>query len=123
MLGAWGVPGHFKGRGSYSASILPWWCFCCETKLEGLRAKSVIRRLGFANGGFFLNYEASKGGLLILWKDDVDLSIVGYSTGHIDSEIVDKEGLRCRFTWVYGHSNKNERMHTWEHRAYFYKLS
>ena len=55
--------------------------------------------------------------MLILWKDDVDLCMVGYSMGHIDSEIVDKEGLRWRFTWVYGHSNKYERKHTWERRA------
>ena len=55
--------------------------------------------------------------MLILWKDDVELSIVGYSMVYIDSQIVDKEGLRWRFTWVYGHSNKNEKKHTWEHRA------
>ena len=91
MLGACGI---------YPTSILPKWCFCCETKLEGLRAKSVICPLGFANGGFFVNSEGSKGGLLILWKDDVDLSIVGYSMGHIGSQIVDKEGLRWGFTWV-----------------------
>lgn len=45
--------------------------------------EAICRQLEFKNG-FFVDCVGRKGGLMLLWSDDTDLSIKSFSQDHID---------------------------------------
>ncbi|KAL5752883.1 hypothetical protein ACOSQ2_023390 [Xanthoceras sorbifolium] len=60
--------------------------FLSETKLRGSMANLLKVRLGFKNG-FWVDSEGKGGGLMLLWNENVEVSILSYSQGHIDSMV------------------------------------
>ena len=67
----------------------------------------VRSRVGFSNG-FYVDCMNRRGGLALLWKAEVDLSIKSFSEGHIDSVVKQEEGgLIWRFTGFYGNPVAN----------------
>jgi hypothetical protein len=72
-----------------------------ETKISAKRVEDLRVTLGFA-GCFAVDSEGLSGGLGLFWSDDYDVSVKGFSTGHIDA-MVQKKGQNStewRFTWV-----------------------
>lgn len=47
------------------------------------------------------------------WNKDWDVPIFSYSQGHIDA-VINKGGLKWRFTGIYGQSVQDRRKETWE---------
>lgn len=46
------------------------------------------------------------GGLALLWRKDVDVNLLSYSTNHIDADVaLPGEESRWRFTGFYGFRN------------------
>lgn len=64
--------------------------FMLETKSRGRRAKSLVRRLGFPNSSFIVDSEGLKGGLMLMWKEEIVVPILSYSKCQIDALITDK---------------------------------
>ncbi|PON87786.1 Endonuclease/exonuclease/phosphatase [Trema orientale] len=55
-----------------------------ETRFASNWAMRVKDQIGFANS-FHVNSEGRSGGLLLLWTDEVDVTIKSFSKGHIES--------------------------------------
>lgn len=55
-----------------------------ETRLSHGSFGSLMLQLGF-HKGFIVYRVSSSGGLVMLWRDDLNAQLVSYSTGHIDN--------------------------------------
>lgn len=87
--------------------------FLSETRLVKRRMEGVRAKLGYANG-FFVDSKNTAGGLALLWKESLKLSVQSFSTGHIDSVIdFPSEVGGWRFTGFYGHPVTHKRAHSW----------
>ncbi|XP_071925732.1 uncharacterized protein [Coffea arabica] len=86
--------------------------FLSETKLLTGEMDVVRRRVGFENG-FSIDCRNRGGGLALLWRVGVELSIVSYSVGHIDAVIKDSVmGQHWRFIGFYGPPKLSQRKHS-----------
>lgn len=65
------------------------------------------------SGCFSVDCIGRSGGLCLLWKEEVDVTIRSFSSSHIDAS-VKWESLMWRFSGVYGHPNASQRFQTWE---------
>ncbi|XP_060969635.1 uncharacterized protein LOC133036885 [Cannabis sativa] len=91
----------------------PNFLFLCETfsgkeKLERLRVK-----LGF-DGLFSIYARGHSGGLAMLWRNDSEARLLGYSFNHIDMEISEDASSPWRLAGVYGDPNRSLRYKTWD---------
>lgn len=87
--------------------------FSMETYLNVERMEAVLVKLGF-KGLFVVNNEGHIGGLAMLWKQDFDLQITGYSNNHIDATIsMDTCRPKWRFTGLYGYLERWRRRDSW----------
>ncbi|KAH1129231.1 hypothetical protein J1N35_000609 [Gossypium stocksii] len=75
--------------------------FLCEMKLKMVNL-SRIQNICRMNGGLVVNAEGWSGGLALLWKEDLDISIQTYSKHHTDSLV------RHRLRFKYDNSRVNE---------------
>ncbi|XP_022841874.1 uncharacterized protein LOC111365549 [Olea europaea var. sylvestris] len=113
---SWNAQGHRNPRGIHALSNLirkedPDVLFLQETKLNAANMELCRIKLKFYG---CLNVQAvgRSGGIALLWKSNVNLSILGYSTKHIDAKI--ESPLHCWFlTGIYGHPETTKRMETW----------
>ncbi|XP_038718208.1 uncharacterized protein LOC120011213 [Tripterygium wilfordii] len=89
-------------------------CFLIETKLHSSKIDFVRNKLHFKHG-LAVDSIGSRGGLMLLWKEEVDISVLSYSTWHIHVEI--KEGSDV-FSWnltcFYGHPEASQRKFSWD---------
>ncbi|XP_057794871.1 uncharacterized protein LOC131011108 [Salvia miltiorrhiza] len=76
---------------------------------EAARWKSFLE----FDGHFVVNPNGASGGLMLFWKDPLDVAISSYSPGHIDCR-VSNDGVTWRFTGFYGHPDAAQRHHSWE---------
>lgn len=93
------------------ADVSPMVVFIGETKVLKRNCEWWRNVLGFS-GQFFANAHGRSGGLLLLWRDFMDISIKSYSLGHIDCSIKCADHL-WRFTGFYGNPDQSMRKHSW----------
>ncbi|PPR99205.1 hypothetical protein GOBAR_AA21467 [Gossypium barbadense] len=74
------------------------------------RIRDICRMLGC----LAVNSESQRGGLVLMWKESVDVAIQNYSNHHIDSFVKMEGHNRFRFTGFYGHADPNLRNHSWD---------
>ncbi|KAL0410571.1 UNVERIFIED_CONTAM: hypothetical protein Slati_3646800 [Sesamum latifolium] len=56
-----------------------------------------------------------KGGLMLLWRKDINLVVNSFSCSHIDVGVFNKEGVAgWRFTGIYGQPDVGRRGETWQ---------
>lgn len=87
--------------------------FLMETRLPHHKFGLLKMQLGFCKG-FMVERVGLGGGLISLWRDDLDVQLVSYSQGHIDVWVenwIDSGG--CFFTGFYGHWHVSHRKHSW----------
>jgi exonuclease III len=58
--------------------------------------------------------EGSSGGLALFWRSEVEVGVKSFSKYHIDSVIQEEDGLKWRFTGIYGEPKSEDRDNTWE---------
>ncbi|KAK6153786.1 hypothetical protein DH2020_013425 [Rehmannia glutinosa] len=85
--------------------------FLSETRMRGYNCRRWKEWLGF-EGMFIVNCEGKKGGLMLLWKGAISVTIQSYSPGHIDSIIQDGD-KQWRFTGFYGNPETTRRRDSW----------
>lgn len=87
--------------------------FLQKTKLS---AKVMIEKkyhLGFSNY-IALDCEGRSGGITLLWKEEVKVSVLSYSKQHIDALIIDcANNTEWHITGVYGHPDSAHRLAIW----------
>ncbi|XP_024021734.1 uncharacterized protein LOC112091706 [Morus notabilis] len=86
--------------------------FLMETRLRSKAAESVKRRCGF-HGGFYVDCSGRSGGLMLMWKEEVEVHIQSYSQSHIDCHVRFPHGVWWRFTGFYGNPSRSDRHHSW----------
>ncbi|GKV43150.1 hypothetical protein SLEP1_g50482, partial [Rubroshorea leprosula] len=87
--------------------------FLCETLLDKRGMDKVRRRLGFSHC-FTVDKVGRSGGLAMLWKHDIQLSLFSYSRNHIDMQVERMGSCTWRFTGYYGHPERHNRRHSWQ---------
>lgn len=88
--------------------------FLQEIKLIEKKFERLKFQLGY-HDYLAIDMVGCSGGLSLMWKSEVDLSICSYSTSHIDALIVkDRRGRRkWQLTGVYRQPNIVKRHETW----------
>lgn len=100
----------------------PWVVFLCETKLSAFEMKKVKLALDFPSG-VFVEAEGGKGGLALLWKDEVSFVLSSLSQYHVEGQILLESGLSFRFAGVYGESRHGCKTRTWRLLRFLAKQS
>ncbi|KAG2627072.1 hypothetical protein PVAP13_3KG226670 [Panicum virgatum] len=85
--------------------------FLSETHLDKVKADNVRRRAGFDH---LIIHESDgrSGGLLLLWKEEVNIRLQAVTHNYID--VVIEENGGWRFTGVYGEPDWRHKARTWE---------
>ncbi|KAL5539433.1 hypothetical protein UlMin_045908 [Ulmus minor] len=86
--------------------------FLCETKLVAGQCKNLKQKLGY-DGCFVRDCIGRKGGLILLWKESVEVVIQSTSAGHIDA-LVSQAERHWRFTGFYGSPEVEGRKFSWD---------
>ncbi|KAF5463276.1 hypothetical protein F2P56_019199 [Juglans regia] len=93
---------------------LPDVLFLQETRLSTREVESCKYKLGFQNC-LAISSDGRKGGIALLWDVEIDLSVINYSSNHVDAVIKD---LRLRkghwfLTALYGFPETHLRHQSW----------
>ncbi|XP_042972796.1 uncharacterized protein LOC122304603 [Carya illinoinensis] len=87
--------------------------FLMETKLTSRQMERIRVRVGF-ECCFVVNSDGRKGGVALLWRNEIKLSIKSFSLFHIDAKISGTDGgMEWKFTGLYGHLEIEKREETW----------
>ncbi|KAF8408042.1 hypothetical protein HHK36_007182 [Tetracentron sinense] len=92
----------------------PWFVFLMETRLKKQDMEKIKVSLGFSNA-IVVESVGRSGGLCLLWRQDLDISLQSYSKNHIDV-VLGTVGERevWRLTGMYGHPEAAKKWETWE---------
>ncbi|XP_075523988.1 uncharacterized protein LOC142556413 [Primulina tabacum] len=86
--------------------------FISESKMRDYQCRWWINSLGFF-GMFTVSCQGRSGGLILLWKAPLDVTVHSYSSDHIDCMV--KLFEKCwRFTGFYGNPNASNIHLSWE---------
>lgn len=85
--------------------------FLSETHLDNAKAENVRRRAGF-DRMIVDESDGRSGGLLLLWRDDVNVRVQGVTKNYID--VIIDDDVSWRFTGVYGEPEWNRKHVTWD---------
>ena len=96
-----GNPCTFGALKRLLKKVSPDLVFLSETKLHKYKADKMKDVLGF-QGGFSVPSKGRSGGLILLWSEDADVTVLSYSDGHIDARIKMQDGFLWRFSDLYG---------------------
>lgn len=95
----------------------PQFVFLSETKLKGKEWDSLKRRLNYSN---FLSVDCEgegrhrKGGIAMLWKNEMDMVLMSCSRNHLDFTYTAANGGQYRITGIYGYPDDDKKHMTWQ---------
>lgn len=72
--------------------------FVSEPRVSKLVASNWRYLLNFSNC-FCVDANSQSGNLLLFWNDNIDVSILSYSSGHVDCFISSSSLVLYRFLW------------------------
>ncbi|XP_042964718.1 uncharacterized protein LOC122298940 [Carya illinoinensis] len=88
--------------------------FLMETKLSQARATKVARKARFERC-VAVDAVGRSGGLMLMWKQDVQLELINYSQRHINVLMKnDESNVNWVLTCFYGHPKTNKRREAWQ---------
>ncbi|KAB1671561.1 hypothetical protein, partial [Gossypium barbadense] len=87
--------------------------FLSETKMSANDFCRVQNNRRLQNG-LAVNSEGRSGGLALMWRDGMNVSIQNFSKHHIDSKVRLDDNKTIRVTAFYGHANPNFRRSSWD---------
>ncbi|PPD73001.1 hypothetical protein GOBAR_DD30103 [Gossypium barbadense] len=80
--------------------------------MNAIEFQKVQTRCRMQNG-LVVNSDGRSGGLALMWKDELDVTIKSYSKHHIDSIVKLGCTKTIRVMGYYGHANPSERNSSW----------
>jgi hypothetical protein len=83
-----------------------------ETKLSSKKMEIIRVKVGF-DYAFTVPSVGRSGGLALLWKQEVDVSIRNFSQHHIDAHMESNQRLCWRLTGFYGQLEHHRRRESW----------
>lgn len=86
--------------------------FISETKIKAGRCRNWRAIFGF-DGQFVVDSKGASGGLILFWKNPLDVDVLNFSVGHVDC-MVTMDDKKWRFTGFYGNPDHSKRVHSWE---------
>lgn len=87
--------------------------FLMETRLGFIRMEDIKRRLGF-DYLFTVDSVGLNGGLALIWKKELEISILSHSVNHIDTSVrTATTSPIWRFTGFYGCLERHRRRISW----------
>ncbi|XP_073019494.1 uncharacterized protein [Primulina eburnea] len=86
--------------------------FLSETKMTANKSKNW-RDIWGCTGCFTVDSQGTKGGLMLLWNEGLEIHIKSFSMGHIDCSVRDGDKM-WRFTGFYGHPETHYRNFSWD---------
>ncbi|GMI95249.1 hypothetical protein HRI_003194200 [Hibiscus trionum] len=86
--------------------------FLCDTRLDKRKAEDVRRRVNMA-GNLVVERNDEGLGLMLLWSEDTQVSLLSFSKAHIDVEI-SKNDVCFRFTGMYGTCHRSNKREDWD---------
>lgn len=92
--------------------------FLMETRLKSSEMVPLRHKWGF-NCGLSVDCRGigreRAGGVSLLWRDNMDITIMSYSANHIHGQCVDEEeNEKWDITGIYGHPEENNKRKTWQ---------
>ncbi|XP_062080600.1 uncharacterized protein LOC133785369 [Humulus lupulus] len=87
--------------------------FLVESKLSRTQAERLVFNLNLENW-WAVDRCGLSGGLLLLWKTDVSLKVLSWSTGHIAAMVLGKGMLPWLFSGFYGNLDQSKRSISWD---------
>jgi hypothetical protein len=82
--------------------------FLSETRMSAEHSQNLCWKLGFHNA-FGVSSQGFSGGLVMMWKVDMNVVIKTFSKFHIDVWIMESDGMMWRFTGFYGEPKRTLR--------------
>ncbi|TXG53188.1 hypothetical protein EZV62_022357 [Acer yangbiense] len=107
-----GNPRAFAALSRLLKKYSPDFVFLSETKVSGKKASRIKESLHFGDG-FSVDSDGQSGGLMLLWKKDLMVTIVSFSVGHIDACIQMDDGFRWPFLGFYSDPVSSKRPCSW----------
>ncbi|TXG72251.1 hypothetical protein EZV62_000830 [Acer yangbiense] len=86
--------------------------FLSETKSNSFKVERIRVSFGFS-GSLCVDSVGNNGGLLLLWKDSIKVSVLSFFLDHIDARMCREDGFLWRFTSFYGEPNASKRHVSW----------
>ncbi|PPR90579.1 hypothetical protein GOBAR_AA30105 [Gossypium barbadense] len=108
-----GNPAKLRELKQLLAANNPDLIFLRETKMSANDFRRVQNKCRMQNG-LAVNSEGRSGGLALMWRDGMNVSIQNYSKHHIDSMVKLENNKNIRVTGFYGHANPNLRSNSWD---------
>ncbi|PPR90689.1 hypothetical protein GOBAR_AA29995 [Gossypium barbadense] len=87
--------------------------FLSETKMTANDFCRVQNKCRMQNE-LAINLEGRSGGLVLMWRDRMNVSIQRYTKHHIDSMVKLESNKNMHVTGFYGHANQNLRSNSWD---------
>ena len=91
----------------------PGFIFQSETKLSGSKTEK-FRSSIMDYEVFWVESIGARGGLMLLWKKDIQVTVLSFSAGHIDARIQMEDGFLWRFSGFYGDPSIGKRVISWD---------
>ncbi|PPR88585.1 hypothetical protein GOBAR_AA32098 [Gossypium barbadense] len=108
-----GNPAKLRELKQLLAANNPDLIFLSETKMSANDFRRVQNKCRMQNG-LAVNSEGRSGGLTLMWRDGMNVSIQNYSKHNIDSLVKLENNKNIRVTGFYGHANPNLRSSSWD---------
>uniref|UniRef100_A0A5B7A8Z2 Endonuclease/exonuclease/phosphatase domain-containing protein n=1 Tax=Davidia involucrata TaxID=16924 RepID=A0A5B7A8Z2_DAVIN len=86
--------------------------FLSETKSDKTRMEYIKQHVGFANG-VYVESEGRSGGLGLLWKEGLVISLRSFSKNNIDAVVEESANKGWRITDFYSHPETPQRADSW----------
>uniref|UniRef100_A0A803P906 Uncharacterized protein n=1 Tax=Cannabis sativa TaxID=3483 RepID=A0A803P906_CANSA len=102
------------GHNADSAQTVPQQLIKNDTELPKNAKVDEIKRTISFEGAFTVEAQGHSGGLALLWKDNDEIKLNGYSNNHIDCFVTSSTFPTYRLTGIYGEPNRALRKNTWQ---------
>jgi hypothetical protein len=91
----------------------PWLVFLSETRQNKKVVERVCNRVGYSNC-LPVCVEGKGGGIALFVSDSVRLDLLSFGPHHIDTTVTNLDGIKARYTFVYGEPRPHDRPEFWK---------